>query len=100
MDFSFNEEQQLIKDSVDRFVREEYELDQRRKLVASETGYSEENWAMMAELQAHKEGSVAATHFGRDGEFEHVHLYWSGVSSPASTRGCCSTKSVARPDPW
>ncbi|MDP6254359.1 MAG: acyl-CoA dehydrogenase family protein, partial [Alphaproteobacteria bacterium] len=50
MDFSLSEEQQLLKDSVQRFVRDEYELESRRKLVASDTGYSEENWAKMAEL--------------------------------------------------
>ena len=50
MDFSLSEEQQLLKDSVQRFVREEYELDTRRALVASDIGYSEENWKKMAEL--------------------------------------------------
>ena len=50
MDFSLSEEQQLLKDSVQRFVREEYELDIRRKLVDSELGYSDENWKKMAEL--------------------------------------------------
>lgn len=50
MDFSLSEEQQLLKDSVDRFVREEYELDTRRKLVASDEGFSRDNWAKMAEL--------------------------------------------------
>ena len=50
MDFSLSEEQQMLKDSVQRFVRDEYELETRRKLVASDTGYSEENWAKMAEL--------------------------------------------------
>ncbi len=50
MDFSLSEEQQLLKDSVQRFVREEYELESRRKLVATDIGYSEDNWAKMAEL--------------------------------------------------
>ncbi len=50
MDFSLNEEQQLLKDSVDRFVRENYELADRRKLVASETGFSPAHWRTMAEL--------------------------------------------------
>ena len=50
MDFSLSEEQQLLKDSVDRFIREEYDLDKRRELAASGDGYSEENWAKMAEL--------------------------------------------------
>ena len=50
MDFSLSEEQQLLKDSVDRFVREEYSLDQRRNLVATDEGFSRENWSKMAEL--------------------------------------------------
>ncbi len=50
MDFSLNEEQQLLKDSVDRFIREEYDLDKRRELAGSSDGYSEENWNKMAEL--------------------------------------------------
>lgn len=50
MDFSLSEEQQLLKDSVDRFVRENYELADRRKLVGSADGFSGENWRTMAEL--------------------------------------------------
>ena len=50
MDFSLSEEQQLLKDSVDRFVREEYPLEARRKLVAGDDGFSRGNWKMMAEL--------------------------------------------------
>ncbi len=50
MDFSLSEEQQLLKDSVDRFVREEYELEVRRQLVDSESGFSPDHWRRMAEL--------------------------------------------------
>jgi pimeloyl-CoA dehydrogenase small subunit len=50
MDFDLNEEQQLLKDSVDRFVRDVYPLEKRRKLVASEQGFSRDNWKTMAEL--------------------------------------------------
>ncbi|MFT5447594.1 MAG: alkylation response protein AidB-like acyl-CoA dehydrogenase [Gammaproteobacteria bacterium] len=50
MDFTLSEEQQLLKDSADRFVRESYPLETRRELVASELGYSEQNWRQMAEL--------------------------------------------------
>jgi len=50
MDFTLNEEQQLLKDSVDRFVRENYELSQRRELVAKPEGFSRDQWATMAEL--------------------------------------------------
>lgn len=50
MDFSLSEEQQLLKDSVDRFVREAYEFETRRRLAASAEGFSRDNWAKMAEL--------------------------------------------------
>lgn len=50
MDFSLSEEQQLLKDSVERFVREEYEFEKRRKLAASDEGFSRANWKKMAEL--------------------------------------------------
>ena len=50
MDFSLTEEQQLLKDSVDRFVRENYEFEDRRKLAGTGEGYSEVNWKQMAEL--------------------------------------------------
>jgi len=50
MDFNLSEEQQLLKDSVDRVVRESYAFDTRRTLVASDLGYSEQNWRQMAEL--------------------------------------------------
>ena len=50
MDFSLNEEQRILKDSADRFVREHCSFDRRRALVSDEPGYSEENWRRMAEL--------------------------------------------------
>ena len=50
MNFSLNEEQRLLKDSVDRFVRENCSLDQHRALVSSELGYSERSWRQMADL--------------------------------------------------
>jgi pimeloyl-CoA dehydrogenase small subunit len=50
MDFALSEEQQLLKDSVERFVREEYEFEKRRKLAKSDEGFSRGNWKKMAEL--------------------------------------------------
>ncbi len=50
MDFSLSEEQQLLKDSVERFVREAYAFETRRKLADGEPGYDEANWRRMAEL--------------------------------------------------
>ena len=37
MNFDFTEEQTMIKDSVARFVRDEYDFDTRRAIVSSET---------------------------------------------------------------
>ena len=50
MNFSLNEEQRLLKDSVERFVRENCSLDQHRALVSSELGYNERSWRQMADL--------------------------------------------------
>ena len=50
MNFSLGEEQRLLKDSAERFVREHCPLDRRRTLIASEPGYSERSWRQMAEL--------------------------------------------------
>ena len=50
MNFEYSEEQTMLKDSVARFVREQYDFDTRRAIVASETGMSQEFWTMFAEL--------------------------------------------------
>ena len=50
MNFEYSEEQTMIKDSVERFVREEYGFDVRRQIIASDDGYSREYWAKFAEL--------------------------------------------------
>ncbi|MEM8768003.1 MAG: acyl-CoA dehydrogenase family protein, partial [Pseudomonadota bacterium] len=50
MNFELSEEQQLLQDSVARFVQDNYELENRRKLVASSNGFSDEHWQSMAEL--------------------------------------------------
>ncbi|MBT8145960.1 MAG: acyl-CoA dehydrogenase [Gammaproteobacteria bacterium] len=50
MDFSFTDEQQMLQDSVQKFVRENYDFDTRKEILASEKGYSEEYWNLFAEL--------------------------------------------------
>ena len=50
MNFELTEEQLLLKDSVERFVKDNYELEKRRKLSAADPGFSRDNWAKMAEL--------------------------------------------------
>ena len=50
MNFDISSEQQILKDSVDRFVQDHYELDKRQLLVLTEQGFSTDNWQTMAEL--------------------------------------------------
>jgi alkylation response protein AidB-like acyl-CoA dehydrogenase len=50
MNFEFSEEQTMIKDSVSRFVREQYDFDTRRGIIGSDAGISREFWTMFAEL--------------------------------------------------
>ena len=50
MDFSNTEEQQMLQESVQKFVQKSYDFDTRNKIMATEKGYSEENWSLFAEL--------------------------------------------------
>jgi alkylation response protein AidB-like acyl-CoA dehydrogenase len=50
MNFNLSEEQNMIKDSVERFVRDEYDFDSRRAHAASDLGFNPKNWQMFAEL--------------------------------------------------
>ncbi len=50
MDFSYSEEQQMLKDSVGKFVQQQYDFDTRNRIAASATGYSAENWKLFGEL--------------------------------------------------
>jgi len=50
MDFSLSDEQSLLKDSVERFVQNDYDFDKRRKVMAEEEGFSRKNWQQFAEL--------------------------------------------------
>jgi len=50
VDFTLSSDQAMIKDSVDRFVADNYEQRQRAELVASQDGFSREHWAQFASL--------------------------------------------------
>ena len=50
MDFSYTEEQQMLQDSVQKFVQNSYDFDTRNTIIASDDGYSLENWQLFAEL--------------------------------------------------
>lgn len=50
MNFEFTEEQTMLRDSITRFIKDEYNFDMRRKIVESETAMSAANWQMFANL--------------------------------------------------
>lgn len=50
MDFSYTEVQQMLQDQVQKFVQKSYDFETRNKIIASEAGYSSDNWSLFAEL--------------------------------------------------
>ncbi|MDA9480223.1 acyl-CoA dehydrogenase [Bradyrhizobium sp. CCBAU 65884] len=50
MDIQFTEEQELLRSSVQRLLRDQYDFETRRKIVASEEGFSRTPWRAFAEL--------------------------------------------------
>ena len=50
MDFTFTEEQQMLRDSVSGFLAKNYDFDQRNAIVGSDPGWSSDIWAQFAEL--------------------------------------------------
>jgi alkylation response protein AidB-like acyl-CoA dehydrogenase len=50
MDFSYTQEQEMLRDSVARFLDKTYDFDTRKSLVASDAPWSQDVWAKFAEL--------------------------------------------------
>jgi len=50
VDFSFTEEQDMVRDGLSRLVREQYDWETRRKAIESEAGWRPEIWSQLAEL--------------------------------------------------
>ena len=50
MNFDLSEEQQLLADTLKRYLTKEYTIDARAKIMASATGFSETVWAALAEM--------------------------------------------------
>lgn len=50
MDFSLIEEQQMLRDSLARFVQKEYGFERRRASQAQPEGFSREIWAQLADM--------------------------------------------------
>ena len=50
MDFDLNDDQRMLKDSVDRLIADRYGFEQRRGFMAEPCGWSRAMWAQFAEL--------------------------------------------------
>ncbi|MEL6184970.1 MAG: acyl-CoA dehydrogenase family protein [Myxococcota bacterium] len=50
MSFDLSPEQKMLKDSIEGFLKQNYDFETRRGLASSELGYSPENWKTFAEL--------------------------------------------------
>lgn len=50
MEFGLSQEQQLLKDSIARFVEREYAFDQRQLLITKGGGFSAANWRIFADM--------------------------------------------------
>ncbi|WP_299082890.1 acyl-CoA dehydrogenase family protein [uncultured Paraglaciecola sp.] len=50
MNFNLSEEQNMLKDSVARFVQDQYDFESRRENAAKELGFNPDNWNTFAEL--------------------------------------------------
>ena len=50
MDLSYSEEQTLLAESVERYIRNDYDFEVRRRLAASDAGFGAEHWGAFARL--------------------------------------------------
>ena len=50
MDIQFTEEQELLRSSIQKLLRDQYDFETRRKIVATEDGWSRKHWSTFAEL--------------------------------------------------
>ncbi len=50
MNFEFTEEQEMLRESLARFLRDKYDFDTRREIIASNEGWSREIWSGLAEM--------------------------------------------------
>ena len=48
MNFSLTEEQSMIRDSISRFVQDNYAFDQRNATIALPHGFSADHWQQFA----------------------------------------------------
>ncbi len=69
MNLDFNDEQTLLRDTVSRFVQNNYSLEKRNALVKSTSGFSAAHWQTMGEL-----GWLALPFSEPDGGLDGTHV--------------------------
>ncbi|MDR2857014.1 MAG: acyl-CoA/acyl-ACP dehydrogenase [Novosphingobium sp.] len=62
MNFDLTEDEEMLKALVERFVADRYDIERRRGYMASDLGFSRENWRLLGEL-----GLIAAPFAEQDG---------------------------------
>ncbi|MCJ9673355.1 MULTISPECIES: acyl-CoA dehydrogenase family protein [unclassified Neorhizobium] len=50
MDLNYSDEQLLLKESAERFLKDRYDFEKRNKIIASKTGFDAGFWSEMADL--------------------------------------------------
>ena len=50
MDFRLSDDHQILKDTIARYLRDNYPIETRHEIAASETGFRKETWKAFAEL--------------------------------------------------
>jgi alkylation response protein AidB-like acyl-CoA dehydrogenase len=50
MDLSYTEEQLLLRDSIQKFIADNYDISERNKLIKTDDGFSREYWQQFADL--------------------------------------------------
>ncbi len=50
MDFNLNEDRSMLRDTLEKFLRNEYPISKRLEIAASDAGYSPQMWQKFAEL--------------------------------------------------
>ena len=50
MDFNFTEEQQMLRDSINKYIAKDYGFEARKATIGSAQGFSDQVWAQLAEM--------------------------------------------------
>ena len=67
MDFTYTETQQMLRDTLARFLADTYDFDKRQKMLASEAGYDPGIWQALATELGILGAPFAEAHGGLDG---------------------------------